>query len=111
MHKFITIFRYILEQGVVLPAENSRSQESKEKKYAQCLLPWLTKQIERDPEIPSCLNNPLYRDKNSTLMRLFNSATYAYKVFCIQLLIYFVYQKDSVGNVVFSVSLLVIVQY
>ena len=80
IYKFINIFRYIGARSG-FACRKFKISRIKRKKYAQCLLPWVTKQIERDPEIPSCLNNPIYRDKNSTLMRLYNSATYAYKSF------------------------------
>jgi hypothetical protein len=45
------------------------------------MIPWLIRKIEKSPEILESLNDPGYKDKNCTLMRLFNSATYALKTY------------------------------
>jgi hypothetical protein len=45
------------------------------------MIPWIVSKVEQNEEILLNLNDPSFRDKNTTLMRLYSSACYAVKTF------------------------------
>jgi hypothetical protein len=69
----------ILQQGIEIPHE--RSSDSKLKTTKDSMIPWFVNRVQENPDILDTLNDPGYKDKNCTLMRLFNSVTYALKVY------------------------------
>ena len=76
---YISIKLDIIAQNVTLGVE--RTSDTKEKKTIMSMYPWLASKLQAHSDICMSLNHPMYKDKNSTLMRLYLSATYAVKTF------------------------------
>ena len=71
----------VIKDGIAVPAE--RTGDTKEKKVFNYMVPWIVSKIENNSELLLNLNDPCYRDKSTSLMRLYQSACYAVKSFLV----------------------------
>ena len=71
----------MIKDGIAVPVE--RNGDTKEKKVFNYMVPWIVSKVENNSELLLNLKDPSYRDKSTTLMRLYQSACYALKSFLV----------------------------
>ena len=72
-------FSDIQASGVTIPPADRRDNPVME--CYKSIVPWIVAKVHNNVEILNNLNDDLYKDRSSTLMRLYVSATYYFKSF------------------------------